>query len=200
MKWAAGTLLAVALLLAGCADPEPAKPVFRQGDAPKTGSAALAKAKKAAGIDDCPAVGTKSGDLPALTLDCLGGGRPVQLDAIGGTPTVINLWASWCKPCREELPLFAKAHGELSDRLQILGIDFDDDAPAAAIDLARRSGVTYPLLADPNGDVTTSLKVVGLPQTVFVDAQGTIVATERRAYDSYEDLTRAIETHLGVTP
>ena len=60
--------------------------------------------------------------------------------------------------------------------------------------------MTFPLLADPDADAKVPFKVIGLPQTVFVDAQGTMVATERIAFRSYADLTAAIEKHLGVAP
>lgn len=202
-RFAAATLLAVAVVvLAGCSEAPTDKPVFGQGEAPAVDDAALAKAKAGAGIEDCaPAERTKVSEdgLPDLILDCFGGGDPVNLAGIRG-PAVINLWASWCKPCKEELPLFAKAHRILGDRMQFVGIDFADDAPDAALELVAKSGVTYPQLADPTSTVKTDLKVVGLPQTVFVDRQGTIVATERRAFRSYSDLTAAIKKHLGVTP
>lgn len=210
MKRAAAALL-LTILVAGCssgpADPR-AKPTFGGASAAVPNAAEpnaeeLAKAKATAGIEDCPATTSTKADvngLPALTLDCLGGGAPVVLAGLPRKPTVINLWASWCGPCREELPLLAKAHSELGDRVQILGIDFADDASDVALDLAAKSGVTYPLLADPTSSLKSSLKVVGLPQTVFVDEQGIIVATERRAYRSYDELTAAISHHLGVKP
>ncbi|MCW2840502.1 MAG: TlpA family protein disulfide reductase [Aeromicrobium sp.] len=201
---AASTLLAVAAC-AGSSDPSSTKPTFGGGPAPTVAADELAAAKQAAGIEDCPAAGAGApapGDdaLPDVTLDCLGGGNPVNLAGLTGTPTVINLWASWCKPCRTELPLLARAHEELGDEVRVIGIDFKDTAPDDAIELARFSGVTYPQLSDPDQKTARSLGVVALPQTVFVDGQGTIVATERKEFRSYADLTAAIERHLGVAP
>lgn len=179
------------------------KPTFGGGPAPSVDQGALTVAKERAGIEDCP-----SGDgmppakeaLPDITLDCLGGGTPVRLAGLTGTPTVINLWATWCRPCRDELPLLAKADKEYGKGLRILGVDFADAAPDAALDLAQGSGVTYPLLVDRDSSTKASLKVIGLPQTVFVDAQGRMVATERTPFRSYADLTAAIRRHLGVVP
>jgi len=193
------------LVLAGCSSPPKESPEPTFGGSPPNAPevAEVAEAKAGAGIEDCPETKTSEPSdrgLSGLVLDCLGGGRPVDLAGLHGKPTVINLWASWCGPCKKELPLLAKAHRELGDRVQILGIDFADDSPGAAIDLAKGAGVTYPLLADPKSSSKGILKVVGLPQTVFVDAQGTIVATERREYRSYDDLTNAISKHLGVKP
>lgn len=198
-------LLAIVAVTA-CSSSEPAstKPTFG-GGAPRTVAADdLAAAKSQAGIQDCPVADgtpTGSGDtLPDLTLACLGGGQAVNLAGLAGTPTVINLWASWCKPCRKELPLLAQADRQYGDALQIIGIDYRDDAPDAAIELAGDAGVTYPQLVDRDERSKAALKVVALPQTVFVDAQGTIVATERKQFHSYDELTSAIERHLGVTP
>lgn len=196
-------LIVLLVLLAGCTSaPSGEKPTFG-GSAPPVDESALSAAKAAAGIEDCPtADGDPSGSkaLPDITLDCLGGGSPVDLSGLTGTPTVINLWASWCEPCRKELPLLAKADQEYGDTLRIVGIDFDDPAPDDAIELLKSSGVTYPQLVDRDSAVRTSLGVVGLPQTVFVDAQGRMVATERIPFRSYADLTAAISRHLGVTP
>lgn len=205
MKRVAAMLL-LATLLAGCSSgpsDSRVKPTFGGASASVASAGELAKDKAAARIEDCPETKmtqSKVKGLPALTLDCLGGGTPVRLAGLRGEPTVINLWASWCGPCREELPLLAKAHRELGDRVRIVGIDFADDAPDAALALAANAGVTYPLASDPKSTLKGDLLVVGLPQTIFVDEQGTIVATERRAYRSYTDLTAAISRHLGVKP
>jgi cytochrome c biogenesis protein CcmG/thiol:disulfide interchange protein DsbE len=196
---------AALLVLTACTSSEPADtaPTFGGGTARAVDPDDLAAAKAQAGIEDCPAPGpAATGDdaLPATTLECLGGGQPVDLSTLTGTPTVVNIWASWCVPCRQELPLLARAHAEYGDAVRFVGIDYKDAAPDAAVELARASGVTYPLLVDPDEATKADLRVVGLPQTVFVDAKGTMVATERVAYDSYDDLTAAIRRHLGVTP
>lgn len=206
IRRAIATAVVGLLVLAGCGQPESSeKPVFGGGAGPSgsVDTAGLAATKKAAGIEDCPSsdgTAASTDPLPNLTLDCLGGGTPVRLAGLTGTPTVINLWASWCGPCRDELPLLARADEKYGDRLRILGIDFADAAPDAALELAKSSGVTYPLLVDRDSSTKESLRVVGLPHTVFVDAQGTIVATERAPFRSYADLAAAIRRHLGVSP
>jgi cytochrome c biogenesis protein CcmG/thiol:disulfide interchange protein DsbE len=192
-------------VLAACGGPATTddQPTFGGGSAPTADAGDLAAAKEQAGIEDCP---TADGAAPAhqglpdITLDCLGGGSPVRLSGLTGTPTVINLWASWCAPCRKELPLLARADKEYGNRLRILGVDFADAAADDALELAKESGVTYPLLVDRDSALKASLRVVGLPQTVFVDAQGRIVGTERVPLLSYADLTAAIRRHLGVAP
>ena len=162
----------------------------------------LADLKRQAGIKDCPDPGPRAkvdDGLPDVELACLGGGRSVRLSELPG-PAVVNLWASWCKPCRDELPLLARADRELGDRVRLIGIDVADAAPEAALRLAHQSGVTFPQLADPESKARAGLRVSGLPQTVFVDAQGRMVHTERTPFRSYADVTAAIRRHLGVTP
>ena len=200
----AATLL-VAALVAGCAGDDPStKPTFGGGSEPAGASAGeLADLKTAAKIEDCPPSDAPRFDgddaLPDLELDCLGGGRPVRLSGLAGEPTVINLWASWCKECRDELPLLAKADREYADRVRFVGIDVADAAPEAALRLAEKSGVTYPQLVDRTGATRAPLHYSGLPQTVFVDEQGRMVFTERTPFLSYADVKAAIRRHLGVT-
>lgn len=197
-------IVLVLVLLAGCtSSPTREKPTFGGGSAPAVDASELASAKAAAKIDDCPASDGTAPDkkaLPGITLECLGGGTPVDLSRLTGMPTVINLWASWCEPCRKELPLLAKADKQYGSALRIIGIDFADPAPDDAIELLKVSGVTYPQLVDPDSEIRTPFTVAGLPQTVFVDAQGRMVATERIPFRSYADLTAAISRHLGVNP
>lgn len=203
MTRAVCVMVLAAALVAACGGDESTKPSFGGGSEPaRASSDELADLKAAARIEPCPiADGRASGErgLPDLELDCLGGGRSVRLSGLTGTPTVINLWASWCKPCREELPLLAKADRLYGDRVRFIGIDIADAAPEAALQLAKETGVRYPQLVDPNGRTRAPLRYSGLPQTVFVDEQGRMVFTERKPFRSYADVTSAISEHLGVT-
>ena len=161
----------------------------------------LRAAKRQAGIADCPTVdstGQQPGGLPDLVLACLAGGREVNLSGLRG-PLVVNLWASWCGPCREELPYYQQLHEQAGERVAVLGIDYEDTQPDAALEVAAEAGVTYPLLADPGGAVRVPFRVArGLPGVVFVDEQGTITHIEYLVIDSYEQLSGLVDEHLGV--
>ena len=199
----ATVLVAVLLLLtAACTeqpdaaqDPPPSVDV----DTPE-----LRAQKKAAGIEDCPAAtGTPPADaaLPDLTLPCLGGGRDVDLSALEG-PLVINLWAQWCEPCREELPYYQRLHEEAAGELRVLGIDYLDPQPGGALALAEATGVTFPSLADPDGRLRQVWWVRGLPGVVFVDEQGRVTNPDARptylVIESYDQLADLVREHLGV--
>lgn len=202
---AVGAALLVAVLVSGCGSADTStKPTFGGGSEPPGASdTQLVDLKADANIEPCPesdAEGASDGGLPDLELPCLGGGRPVRMSGLTGTPTVINLWASWCAECRDELPLLARADGEFADKVRFIGVDVNDSAPEAAIRLARKAGVTYPQVVDRDAQLRGPLRITGIPQTVFVDARGTLVFTERAPFRSYADLTAAIRQHLGVTP
>ena len=93
-------------------------------------------------------------------------------------PAVINLWAQWCGPCREEVPYYQQLHERAGDRVQVLGVDYQDTQPSLALDLVEQTGVTYPLVADPGAQVRVPFKVRGLPGVVFVDEDGAVTHVE----------------------
>lgn len=160
----------------------------------------LRAAKKAAGIERCePGEDTPvEGGLPDVVLACLGGGPDVDLSTLRG-PMVLNLWAQWCGPCREELPYYQQLHERAGDKVDVVGVDYQDTLPGKAIQLADEAGVTYPLLADPGAQIRVPLRVRGLPGVVFVDADGKVVHTEYVVIESYAQLQQLVEEHLGVT-
>lgn len=113
--------------------------------------------------------------VSAASLVPLGGGATSSLRDYRGRPMVVNLWASWCVPCRTEMPELEAAHQRYGDRVVFVGVT-DDPNTEAARQVAADTGVTYPLLFDEAGDVQVDLGVANLPATVFVDGAGRIVS------------------------
>lgn len=200
-----GVLATVAALAACSADAQDAgpAPVTATADVVDVAAPGLAALRERAGIDPCPATDPsappRDDGLPSLTLPCLGGGRDVDLAHMRGDPLVVNLWAGWCGPCRKELPLFQQLHERAAERVAVIGVDFADDDPAAALGLAAASGVTYALLADPQAQLQAPLRVSGLPVTLFVAADGHVAYTKIGPISSYDELTDLVREHLGVT-
>lgn len=158
----------------------------------------LLRQRQAAGIADCPEPSRRppaNPDLPSLALPCLGDPGSVDLSTLSGA-LVLNVWAQSCGPCREEMPLLQRLHAQ-ADGVTVLGIDFQDLQPGLALELAEDSGITYPSVADVEGDLKVPLRITGLPTTMFVD-DGRVVAIDRGAYSSYAELSSSVSRHLGV--
>lgn len=148
--------------------------------------------------DDCPRSTGTGAALPKLTLPCLGGGKVVALHALTGKPALVNIWASWCKPCQREVPalqaVYAAAHG----RMTVLGIDMED-TDGSALDFAKHIGMRYPSVVDRNGDVLRHLGFAGPPATLLVDASGAVVYRQAGEFKSVADLHAKISTYLKVS-
>jgi thiol-disulfide isomerase/thioredoxin len=133
--------------------------------------------------------------LPDVTLAALSGDQTLRLRSLRG-PTVINLWASWCTPCRKELPKYQAFSEKYAGKVDVVGIDFQETRPAAARELARETEVAYPLFSDPDG----KLRAIGLPKLILLDAQGRVAHEQYVEITSVGQLERLVETHLEVAP
>lgn len=193
-------LAAAVLVLSACESADlPAPPGQAKVD---VDTPALRAIRADAGIEPCrqAAGAAVDGGLPDVTLPCLGGGPDVDLAGLRG-PVVVNLWASWCGPCRRELPIYQQFHERYGDRVGVVGIDYNDVQPKAALELARDTGVTYPLLADPGSTLegTESFPTIpGLPWIVLVDADGAIVHKQPIEITSVDQLVGLVDEHLGT--
>lgn len=112
--------------------------------------------------------------LPALTLQCFGRGPAVAMATGHGVPTVVNLWASWCVPCRSEMPRLRASAARLGSRAGFLGVDIKDD-PGSAWKFLADMRVHYPNVADPKAAMLAALHVPGVPITYVVDSDGKVV-------------------------
>jgi cytochrome c biogenesis protein CcmG, thiol:disulfide interchange protein DsbE len=109
--------------------------------------------------------------LAGVSID----GAAIDLAAYRGHPVIVNFWASWCTPCREEFPLFAERLETLgeSDGLVMLGVLYKDD-PALAQRFLDELGASWPTVLDPDGSLAAAYRVVAPPQTYFIDADGVL--------------------------
>lgn len=193
---------ALALCVQGCASTDD----YRFPSETSTPAAAgdLSAERRAAGIEDCP-VGDPSlaavvGGLPELTLGCLGGGGPgTTLAQLPRGPMVVNFWAQWCGPCRDEAPHLAAVAEATRGKVQFVGVDRQDPQPGLAIDFAEQVGWRYPQLVDQdNLSAGPPLQAKGLPYTLLVDADGRIVHRIPGPVSSEQELRDLLATHLGV--
>jgi cytochrome c biogenesis protein CcmG, thiol:disulfide interchange protein DsbE len=110
---------------------------------------------------------------PALPNEVLSGHR-VGLASLRGKPALVNFWASWCGPCKQEAPELRRFARVMGHRASLVGVDWNDRPDNARAFIAQ-SDWTYPVLRDSSGDVGTAYGLNGLPTTFVLDASGKIV-------------------------
>ena len=127
------------------------------------------------------AAGVDRGERPAapdFTLPALAGEAQISLSAYRGKVVVLNFWASWCVPCRDEAPVLQAGWERWrDDGVVFLGVNVQDFAGDART-FVDRYGITYPNAKDGAGSTIGRFGVVGYPETYFIDARGRIVARE----------------------
>ena len=112
---------------------------------------------------------------PSFSLPALGqSGQKVSLADYAGRPLIVNFFASWCEPCKQETPLLAKFYRTEHGKVAIVGLD-ENDVLGSAMTFTRNEGVSYPVGFDPEVAAASAYGVAGLPQTFFLDARHRIV-------------------------
>ena len=114
------------------------------------------------------------GQAPGFTAPLLAGGGSLGLADLRGRPVMLNFWASWCVPCKDEAPLLRRAFRAYGDRVAFVGVDVKDSR-SDAIDFARRTGLSYPHVRNEGGKIYAEYGLTGQPETFFIDADGAIV-------------------------
>jgi len=131
--------------------------------------------------------------LPATDLL----GRPVNKNNWPGKVVLINFWATWCPPCREEIPELLELKKEYKDRLEIVGISEDDDPPESVLRFARQKGMTYPIVMATQELIDSYGGVPALPTSFLIDTQGRVVQKHSGVYP-IEIYDREIRSLLGM--
>ncbi len=124
-------------------------------------------------------------------------GKPVNKDNWAGKVVLVNFWATWCPPCREEIPELIALKKEYKDRLEIVGISEDDDPPASVLKFARQQGMTYPIVMATPQLVDAYGGVPALPTSFLIDTQGRVVQKHSGLYPM-ERYDLEIRTLLGM--
>ncbi|MHA6512701.1 TlpA family protein disulfide reductase [Tessaracoccus sp. Z1128] len=153
------------------------------------------------GLPDCPATdpdAPQSADgLPRTSLQCLGSDTTVNLAGLPRTPTILNLWAQWCGPCREEAPFLREGVTKL-EGVSFIGVNYNDPKPDWAIEFAGLAGWLYPHVVDEDRSLQVDLRVPGLPTTYFIDVDGRIAGVHAGPLASTQQLVDLTDEYLGA--
>jgi cytochrome c biogenesis protein CcmG/thiol:disulfide interchange protein DsbE len=134
---------------------------------------------------------------PSFTLERLDGNGELALESLRGKAVVLNWWATWCGPCREEMPLLQEASKRWEKRgVVFVGIDVQD-LRSDARDFLEETGVTYVNVYDGKGSTVGRYGLTGYPETYFINADGDVVYRIAGPVDDYEDLNEGIERALA---
>ncbi len=120
-----------------------------------------------------------------------------RLRGLHGYPVVVNDWASWCQPCREEIPLFSRAAARFGKRVAFLGVDAEDN-PAAARTFLRERPLPYPSFSDHSSAIAALQGgAAGYPRTAFYDRRGKLAFLKQGPYTSGAELAADVRRYAN---
>ena len=143
------------------------------------------------------AASAPSSAVPAVQLACFDGGAPAALTSVG-KPTIVNLWAAWCEPCRTELPAIQQFADRAGDRVKVIGVA-TADSHASAQSFIEDNKLTMTMLEDPDRRLLTAVHRSALPATLFITADGTLAFVYNSAPLDVDHVAALAERYLGVT-
>jgi thiol-disulfide isomerase/thioredoxin len=168
------TLILLALVLTGCSAIEPIKV---KGE-----------------VVGCQNITVEGGT--GVPLECLGGGSAIAADSIRG-PALINVWGTWCEPCKQELPHLAHFSAKYSDQVDLVGIAVEEKNMKSVRKFIQSHGISWPILYDATG-ATRGKFGMGVPVTWLVDKSGKVVYKKYGPFKSTEEIELAAIKYLGV--
>ena len=144
----------------------------------------------------CNHISTINNSSQDLTLGCLDGSTGVNINAIKG-PAIVNVWGSWCEPCKRELPFFTEFYQTMDPQIQLIGIDVEEKRIEDGRMFARTHGIMWPNLYDAEG-VTRSHFGMGVPVTWFIDSNGKVLYKKIGPFESTEELRVMTFKYFGL--
>jgi len=147
-------------------------------------------------VVDCSSIQSIETNAKAVALDCLDESSVVTVANIKG-PTLVNVWGSWCGPCKDEMPIFVEFYAKHQDSVGLIGISVEESDIQDARDFVKEYGITWPNLNDAEGSTRATLGM-GVPITLFIDEKGEIVHRKIGVVTTIEELEDEARKYLGV--
>jgi thiol-disulfide isomerase/thioredoxin len=170
-------ILLLALSLTGCSSST--KPAASKGE-----------------VIDCVDVNHVAAKPGDTLLNCLTGSEKISVESLRG-PLIVNVWGSWCGPCKQEMPYFVDFNQRTNSKVKLLGIAVEEAKSQDAKDFIIANGMTWPNLYDAKG-ITRAAFGMGVPVTWFIDQQGTVVYKHVGVIKSTDELIDLTNKYLKV--
>lgn len=159
-----------------------------------TGCSAIEPIQVTGVVVNCENIKVEGGT--GVPLECLGGGSAIATDSIRG-PALINVWGTWCEPCKQELPHLADFWAKYSDQVEVVGIAVEEKNQQSVRAFIKNYGISWPNLYDATG-ATRGKFGMGVPVTWLVDESGAVVYKKYGPFKSSEEIELAAIKYLGV--
>ena len=147
-------------------------------------------------VVSCESISEDKSFTGGVEMDCLDQSEGAQLGALRG-PMVVNVWGSWCGPCKKEMPVLRAFHDKAKDKLQLIGVDVEEANPEDGQKFVRRNGITWPNLYDPDGR-SREYFGMGVPVTWFIAADGSVAHKHIGIINDLDEILTLTEKHLGI--
>ena len=170
-------ILLLALSLTGCAPTT--KPIASKGE-----------------VVDCVDVSHVAAKADDTILNCLTGSQKISVESLRG-PLILNVWGSWCGPCKQEMPYFVEFSQKANGKVKLLGIAVEEAKAQDSKDFIIANGMTWPNLYDAKGETRKNFGM-GVPVTWFIDQQGTVVYKHVGVVKSTDELIDLTNKYLKV--
>jgi len=147
-------------------------------------------------VVDCSSIATVKTSNASSIVTCLDGNSTLDIGQIKG-PALVNVWGSWCAPCKDEMPIFVDFYGKYKEKVSLIGINVEEADVQNARDFVKLYGVSWPNLNDADGSTRATFGM-GVPVTFFIDAQGRVAYKKIGVVTTIEELENDTKKYLGV--
>jgi len=147
-------------------------------------------------VVSCESISQDTSFVGGIEMDCLDRTTGASLGALRG-PMVVNVWGSWCGPCREEIPFFRSFYEKAQGKVALVGIDVEEATFDDGRRFVERNGIVWPNLYDPDGR-SREYFGLGVPVTWFIAADGSVAGKKIGAFKDLTELITLTNKYLGV--